>query len=415
MVKATLKRSLGLFEVTAAGVGIILGAGIYALVGKAAALSGNGVWLSFLISAIIAALTGLSYAELSSLFPKAGAEYVYTNKAFGKGWAFLIGWLVTIGGIIGAATVSLGFGGYLSALTGIPVLYGALLLIALVLLILFYGVKESAQAAIIGTIVEAGGLLIIILIGLPYLGSVDYFDIPDFSGVLSGAALVFFAYLGFEEMSRMAEEVKDPQKTMPKALVLAIIISSILYILVSLSAISIFSPEELGNSTAPLADVASKAFGSDLYVILAIAALFATANTVLMMQFATSRIIYGMAGSSLLAYINPSKRTPWLAILAATIGTVLFTMIGKIESIAYLTDFTIFSAFIAVNCALIWLRKKEPNLKRPFKVPTLLIPALGAISSFAMLFAMPLEIVVYGLGVVGMGVIVYLSIVRGKD
>lgn len=407
MPQLKLKRELSLFEVTAAGVAVIIGAGIYVLIGKGAALAGGGIWLSFLIAAVIAAFTGLSYAELSSTFPKAGAEYVYTNKAFGKTLAFLIGWLVSIGGIIGAATVALGFGGYLSALIGIPAVYCSIGIILLCMFILFLGIKESARAAMIGTIIESVGIIIIIIIGIPYLGSIDYFEFKSFSGVLSAASLVFFAYLGFEELARMAEEAKDPHKTMPKAILIALGFTSLLYILASISAISILTPEQLSTSSAPLADVAAKAFGPQAYLLLSIIALFATASTVLIMLLATSRIIYGMAGNSKLAWVHPKRRTPWVAIGLVTLAASLSVLSGKLEFVAYITDFTLFAAFIIVNCALIWLRKKEPNIKRPFKVPSLIIPALGAIFSFIMLFTMPLDVITYGLGVIVLGIIVH--------
>lgn len=416
MGKPELKRELSLFQVTFAGIGVIMGAGIYALIGKAASIAGTSIWLSFLIAAIIAILTAFSYAELSALFPKAGAEYVYTNKAFGKKLAFLIGWLVGIGGIIGAATVSLGFGGYFSAMFGIPVVYSSLIVLALSALILMYGVKESVNAAVIGTIVEMLGLAIIIILAIPYIGSVDYFELPSIPAILSGASLVFFAYLGFEEMSRMAEEAKNPQKTMPKAILLAIFFSSIIYILVAISAVSVLSPEALGSSKSPLADIASKVLGPEASLVVAISALFATANTVLMMLFASSRLVYGMAGKSLLSHVHPERRTPISAIILVTIVAISFVILfRKIEVIAYLTDFTLFVAFVIVNCGLIWLRKTQPNLHRPFKVPSLIFPALGAIFSFGMLFTMSLDIVLIGIGIILVGLLLYDLFLNKKE
>ncbi len=141
--KVELKRELGLFEVTLSGVGIIVGAGIYALIGKAAGLAGNSVWLSFAISALIAVFTRLSYAELSSMFPKAGAEYVYALNAFGKRAAFVAGWLIIFSGVIAASTVALGFAGYFDALFDFPPVLSAIILIAVLSFIIFYGIKES--------------------------------------------------------------------------------------------------------------------------------------------------------------------------------------------------------------------------------------------------------------------------------
>jgi transcription elongation GreA/GreB family factor len=198
--KIELRRELGLVAVTLSGVGIILGAGIYVLIGKAAGLAGNAVWISFAFSALIAVLTGLSYAELSSLFPRASAEYEYTKRAFHDRIAFIVGWLVILSGLIGTSTVALGFGGYLGDLCGIQPLVSAVILIAALSLVIFCGIKESAWFAIISTLIEAVGLVFIIFIGIPFLGNVDYFEMPHgFKGVLEASALIFFAYIYITE------------------------------------------------------------------------------------------------------------------------------------------------------------------------------------------------------------------------
>jgi len=217
----SLKRELGLLEVTLSGVGIILGAGIYVLIGQAAGLAGNALWLAFGLSAIIALLTGLSYAELSSMFPKAGAEYDYVANAFNKRLAFVIGWLVFLSGVLAAATVALGFAGYFAALTSVPLIISAVVLLVLLTVLLGYGVKETARVAVIATLIEAAGLVLIIALGLPHLGSVNYWEMPQgFSGLFAASALIFFAYQGFESMVKFSEETRSPETTVPKALVL---------------------------------------------------------------------------------------------------------------------------------------------------------------------------------------------------
>jgi len=175
--KVSLRRTLGLFEVTISGVGIILGAGIYALIGEAAGLAGNAVWISFALSALVAVFTGLSYAELASMFPKAAAEYEYTSQAFGRFAAFLVGWLTIFSGVVGAATVALGFAGYFRALTGAPLLPSALLLLAALSAVLFSGIKQSARVDIAFTAIEVLGLVFVILLGIPYLGSVNLLEL----------------------------------------------------------------------------------------------------------------------------------------------------------------------------------------------------------------------------------------------
>jgi APA family basic amino acid/polyamine antiporter len=372
--KLELKRELGLFEVTLSGVGIILGAGIYALIGKAAGLAGNSVWLAFAIAALIAVFTGLSYAELSSIFPRASAEYEYTCHAFGKRIAFVVGWLIIFSGVIGASTVALGFGGYFDALTGVPVLPSAVLLILVLSLVLLWGIRISAWFAIVFTLIETAGLLMVIYIGLPHLGSVDYFEMPHgFNGVFEAAALIFFAYMGFEEMVKLSEETRNPERNMPLALVFALAITIVLYMLVAVSVVSVVSWETLAASDAPFAEVAAETLGADAFVVISTIALFATANTVLLMLLAASRIAYGMAESSsmpdFLARVHPGRRTPWAAILVVMLLSIGFVFSGDIAFVAGANDFILFATFVVINGGLIALRRKEPNRPRPFRVP----------------------------------------------
>ncbi len=418
--KVELKRALGLWEVTLSGVGIILGAGIYALLGEAAGLAGNAVWISFALSAIVALLTGLSYAELSSMFPKASAEYEYTVQAFGRRLAFVIGWLIIFSGAIGAATVSLGFAGYFSTLFGAHRLTSALVLVVILSGIIFVGIKQSAWVAIIFTLIEALGLVIIIILGIPSFGSVDYLEMPlGIDGIFQASALIFFAFIGFEEIVKLSEEAKDPEKTIPKALILAITASIILYVLVSLSAVSVLGWQDLSRSDAPFADIANAAFGRSAFFILSVVALFATTNTVLLMLLAASRIIYGMAGSSslpeALGRVHPVTRTPWIAILASMFLCMGFVLLEDIAFVANVNNFTVFVTFIVINAALILLRYRKPEIPRPFKVPLAVgwlpvLPLLGMILNAFMLIQLPLEVIAIGIGLTVLGILVAFSI-----
>ena len=417
--KVELKRALGLWEVTLSGVGIILGAGIYALIGEAAGLAGNAVWMAFALSAMVALLTGLSYAELSSMFPKASAEYEYTAQAFGRRLAFVIGWLIIFSGSIGAATVALGFAGYFSALTGASRIPSALILVVILSGIIFVGIKQSTWVAIVFTLIEALGLVIIIIIGIPYLGSVDYLEMPfGFSGVFQASALIFFAFIGFEEIVKLSEEARDPERTVPKALILAITVSIILYVLVALSSVSVLGWQELSRSDAPFADIANAAFGKSAFFILSVMALFATTNTVLLMLLAASRIVYGMAGASslpeFLGKVHPTTRTPWIAILASMILCMGFVLLGDIALVANVNNFTVFVTFITINAALMLLRYRKPEISRPFKVPLAigrlpLLPFLGIILNAFMLIQLTSEVMIIGIGLTVIGILVALA------
>ena len=417
----SLKRELGLLEVTLSGVGIILGAGVYVLIGQAAGLAGNAIWLAFGLSAIIALLTSLSYAELSSMFPKAGAEYDYVTNAFNARLAFVIGWLVFLSGVLAAATVALGFAGYFSALTSTPMLISAIVLLIVLTILLGYGVKETARVAVISTLIEVSGLVIIIAIGLPYLGSVDYGEMPlGYSGLFAASALIFFAYQGFESMVKFSEETKKPETTVPKALILALAISVILYVLVALSVVSVLGWQQLAVSNAPFADVVYGTLGPDAAVIIAIVALFATANTALMSMYASSRILYGMAGSSSLtaglAWVHPARRTPWIAIIICGVLSGMLIFAGDIAFIANVTNFTLFITFIVINAAVIVLRYHSPHTSRPFRIPCSigrlpLFPVAGIFFCIFLLAVQDLAVLTLGLVLTGVGVV--LMVITG--
>ena len=414
MVK--LKRSLSLWKVTISGIGIILGAGIYALIGKAAFLAGNAMWISFLIAALVAVFSGLSFAELSSMFPKSSAEYIYTKKAFGLKFAFLIGWLAIFGGIISSSTVASGFGGYFSSIFNTSIIVPAIILLLIICYLLFKGINFSTNIAVVFTLIEAAGLIMIIFIGLPKFDmvNINYFDMPSLSGLFTSAALIFFAYMGFEDIVRLSEETKKPKTNIPRAIIYSVIFTTIIYVLVAISAVSVMSPEALGVSNAPLSDVAQTALGDNASLILAIIALFATANTSLLLLLSTSRIIYGMSKSkslpNIFSKVHKINRTPWVSIIIICLISISFFFINDILLVANLTNFTLFFIFIVINLSLIVLRYTKPNLKRPFKVPFNfgkfpIIPFFGILVCLFLLFSMPIKIILYGFLLIIIGLI----------
>ncbi|MEM5871238.1 MAG: amino acid permease [Candidatus Aenigmatarchaeota archaeon] len=399
-----LKREINLWQATFIGIGLILGAGIYVLIGKAASIAGNGVWLSFALSSLIAIFTGLSYAELSSIFPKAGAEYVYTKHAFGNKIAFVIGWLIVISGFVFSATVAFGFAGYFERLFGAPYQLTAFILILLLSFLVFYGIKESVWFGVIATLIEMCGLFIVIFLGIPYLGKIDYFEIPDVSNVFTAAALVFFAYIGFEQISRLSEETKNPKVNIHRATILSIVITTIIYILVSISAVSIVDWRILGSSNAPLAEISSKTLGTNGFLLLSVIALFATANTVLFMMVSTSRMIYGIGKSfssnNIFARVHSKTRTPWVATIVTTVFSALSLSFGKIETVANITNFLIFFVFIFINISVIKLRfsikKEEHHFRIPLNIGKIpIIPILGIISCIMLMAYVNLEVIIY--------------------
>jgi len=411
--KMPLKRELTLLELLFSGIGIIVGAGIYALIADAVALTGASVWISFVFAAFVAATTGLSYAELASMYPKAGAEYDYVKPAFGQKFAFLTAWLAIFASIVGITTVAMSFGNYLQELINIPWVFGASVLILFSMLLLLTGVKKSAELAALITIFSIIGLLIVIFAGIPKIGSTPLFSIKSAHGLLSASALVFFAYIGFEEIVRLSEETKDAEKTVPKALLLAIFFTSILYILVSIAAVNIVSPEVLASSKNPMAVVGKESMGPYGYLILSIIALFATSSTVILIMLATSRILYGMSHEHALpeALSRLSNLgVPYIAVLLTAILSIILLSFSSLEFVANTVNFSIFLIFLIVNISLIRLRFTMPAKPRPFKVPFNLgkIPVptvLGTIFIFLLLFSIDLKVIAFGAFAVLFGVI----------
>jgi len=415
-----LTRHMGLFHLTMYGVGLILGAGIYVLIGEAAGFAGNSMWISFLLGTVVAIFAGLSYAELSALYPKAAAEYTFVKNAFKNHFfGFIIGWLTAITSIIVAATVALGFGGYLTQFVDLPITIGAILLIGILSIVNFIGIKESAWANTIFALITAAGLVLIIFLGfiIEPVESVDYFEAPNgTTGIILAFVLIFFAFIGFEDMANVAEEVKKPRKTIPRAIILSVVITGAIYVLVSLSVVRILSWEELAASSAPLADVAHSVLGINGSVTLSLIALFATASTVLITLVAGARILYGMAKSNslpqILSRIHPKTKTPWIAVIVILITSVGFSFVGDIVIIANIVVFAVVITFAAINLAVIVLRYTEPVLERPFKVPINIgkfpiLPLFGFGTTVYMALQFEIEVVLVGIAIIGIGAVFY--------
>jgi len=416
-----LKRHMGLFHLTMYGVGLILGAGIYVLIGEATSFAGNSVWISFLLGIIVALFAGLSYAELTALFPKAAAEYTFVKHAFKNNFlAFIIGWLTAITSMITVATVSLGFGGYFAQFIDLPITLSAILLIGILSIVNFVGIKESAWANTIFAIITAGGLILIIFLGMTFEPTepIDYFDAPNgITGIILAFVLIFFAFIGFEDMANVAEEVKRPKKTLPRAIILSVVITGVIYILVSLSVVRVINWEELGLSAAPLATVAERALGPEGGVVLSAIALFATASTVLITLVAGSRILYGMANNKSLPLslgkIHSKTKTPWIAVIGILITSVAFAFIGDIVIVANITVFAVVITFAMINLSVIILRYTEPSLERPFKVPINIgrfpiLPLVGLGVTVYMAIQFELEVMLIGLVIMSAGALFYV-------
>ncbi|MDH5657895.1 MAG: amino acid permease [Nitrosopumilus sp.] len=416
-----LKRHMGLFQLTMYGVGLILGAGIYVLLGEAVGFAGDSVWIAFVLGSVVALFAGFSYAELSSIFPKAAAEYVFVKNAFKSNFfAFLIGWLTSITSIITAATVSLGFGGYFAEFVDVPIIISAIGLLVVLSVVNFIGIRESAWTNTIFTLIEASGLILIIVIGFTFSNPepVSYLESPSgFTGIVIAFVLIFFAFIGFEDMANIAEEVKKPKKIIPRAIILSVLISGIIYILVSLAVVRVVNWEELATSAAPMALVAERGLGSEAHILLSSIALFAITNTVLITIVAGSRMFYGMAREKvfpqILEKIHFKTKTPWIAVIVILIASIIFTLVGDIVIVANIAVFAIVITFASINLAVIVLRYTEPDIERKFKVPINIgkfpiLPLFGVVISIYMGFQFEIEIILAGISIIGIGGIFFI-------
>jgi len=370
---AELRRTLGLWQLTVSGVGIVIGAGIYVLIGEAAADAGSMLWLSFVLAAVLAALTGLSYAELAGLFPRAGAEYEFARQAFNEFTGFMAGWMMIAANLVAAAAVSIGFAQYLRHFVDIPAPAAAIGLLAVLTLVVISGVHRSIWLSVVLVAAQIGGLLLVIVSGGPHLGERSLIEGAHTSGVLAASALVFFAFIGFDEIVTLSEETRDAARVVPRALLLALGISTLLYVAVGAVAVSAVGAEALASSERPLALVMDDALGGRASSVIAALALAATTNTTLLVLTAASRLIYGMSRGGALppvfVRLAPQSQAPWVAALAGFAVAAPFALSGRIGLVAEVTNFAVYAIFITVNLAVIRLRFTRPSAVRTFRIP----------------------------------------------
>lgn len=392
-MEAKLQRHIGLIGLTLYGVGDILGAGIYGLVGKAAGIMGNGLWVAFLCSFTVAMLTGLSYASLSSRFPKAAGSSYVLLKAFNNTFlSFVVGLAAFFAGLTSMAAASRIFGGYLHGiLPMLPPAAGAIAFLSLVALVVWKGIRESIMVNSVLTITESLGLVLVVALGCTYLGSVNYLDFstPDNPGslqmplLLSTSVLVFYSFVGFEDVINMGEEVKDPHRTMPRALLLALLIASALYMLVALVAISVIPAAELSHSTQPLVDVVKKAAPWFPPQIFSVVALLAVSNTALLNFLMGSRLIYGLAKIRVLPkffdQVSPRTNTPVRAIWLVYGIALTLALAGDVSTLARATSLLLLMVFVGMNVSLIRIKTKGGAVEKAYFDIPLIVPILGTV------------------------------------
>jgi basic amino acid/polyamine antiporter, APA family len=387
--RAKLNRTLGLPLLTLYGLGNILGAGIYVLVGKVAGFAGTSTTLAFLLAMFVAGITAFSYMELSGRYPVSASVSVYLHKAFGKKhFSVAIGLAMVAGGITSAAALSQGFAGYFSTFIDSPEFTASVGLLILIGALAIKGINESAKAAAIFTFIEIAGLALVIYFGRSAFSEVSVSDLasidPAFGvgGLVAGAFLAFYAFIGFEDMANVAEEVKNPKKNMPLAILFALISSTILYVLVVVVATSIVTPEELAQSGAPLTLVFERS-GANGSLVLSLIGMVAAFNGVIVQLIMGSRILYGLSSQgwlhSSLSRVSKRFKTPTNATLLVLSLMILGTILLPLVSLAQITSLLVLSIFASVNASLIVIKKREPDHEGYISVPAI-VPYLGLVS-----------------------------------
>ncbi len=389
----TLHRSIGPAQLALYALGSMLGSGIYGLIGQAAGQAGSAVWLSFLVALVAALMTALSYAALGSRHPRAGGAAYVTQKAYGVTiLSFTVGLCLVCSGLTSVATQSKIFATNLASLMGVESLPVSLLAFGFLLIItgiVLRGIRESMWVNVLCTLIEAFGLILVIVVGFSYWGSVDYFDIPperEASGigivVIQAAVLTFFAFIGFEDAINVAEECKEPQTTIPIGLIFATLAAAVLYVSVAITAVSVVPWQELAHAPSPLTAVMERAAPAFPAIIMTFITMFAVANTALVNYITASRLVYGMSNQGLLprafGAVHQERRTPHIAVLALAVVLLPLLMAGTIADLASATVLLLLFVFIVVNGALIILKRREGEVEGVFDVPYF-VPVTGAV------------------------------------
>jgi amino acid transporter len=372
------------------GLGNILGAGIYVLIAEVANTSGMYAPFSFLVALVIVSFTALSYGELASRYPDAAGVALYVKKGLGStNLSVIIGLTIALAGLISAATIARGFTGYLAELVPLPEWLALLGLITILGLIAIWGIGESVAIAVTITFIEIGGLLLILWIGLPVLPTlaerapelIPPLEWDVWYGISLGGFLAFYAFLGFEDMVNIAEEVKAPSKAYPRAILFSLIIATLLYLSVSLVSVLLLTPQQLATTDAPFATIYEHATGNE-GTLITIIGIFAIINGALIQIIMASRMVYGISKKgwlpSPLSYVNSKTKTPVVATLLVSAITLGFALWLPLVTLAKLTSFLVLIVFTVVNIALIRIKRQHPDPEGAYLVP-FWIPVAGLV------------------------------------
>jgi APA family basic amino acid/polyamine antiporter len=428
-----LKKSVGATQLTAMGVGAIIGTGIFVVIGEGAGVAGPAVILSFVLAAVACAFSALSYAELASSIPVSGSAYTYTYATLGEIVAWIIGWDLILEYGVSVAAIAVGWGGNLNAFLdsafgvalpdaiskspedggvfNLPAVFIVLAITAL----LVRGVTESARVNLVMVVVKLSVLLFFIVVAMVNFGTGNFqpFAPSGVDGVTAAAAIIFFAYIGFDAVSTGSEEARNPSRDLPLAIIGSLVICTIFYVLTAVGAIGIASPDQLKASDAPLAAALDQGAGiSWAASILALGAVVAITSVVLVILYGQTRIFFAMCRDGLLpqrlAVVNQRYGTP--AVLTVILGvliSVLAALVPLSEIVKLVNIGTLF-AFVLVNVGVIILRRTRPEMPRPYRVPwSPVLPVLGVLFAVYLMSDLPLSTWIRFVAWLALGLAIY--------
>jgi basic amino acid/polyamine antiporter, APA family len=427
----SLRRALGALNLTMLGIGAIIGTGIFVLTGTVAAQNaGPAVVLSFIVAGIASVFAALCYAEFAALVPMAGSAYTYGYATLGEFIAWIIGWDLVLEYALGATTVAIGWSGYvvsflkdigihippeLSAARGTAVMLSdgstitalfnlpAVVIIAIVTTLLVVGIRESANVNNIIVVIKVAVVILFIALAAQAINADNWTPfIPEntgvrehygWTGIMAGAGIVFFAYIGFDAVSTAAQEAKNPQRDMPIGIIASLLICTVLYILVSGIATGVlpYTQLDVPDPIAKVADAAGLGWISGLIKLGAIAGL---SSVILVMLLGQSRVFWTMSKDGLLppvvAQVHPKFKTPWITSIVTGIGVAIVSALLTVREAGSLVAIGTLAAFVIVSIGILVLRVREPNLPRPFKAPIIWFTApMGALSALYLMISLP--------------------------
>ncbi|MBL0386611.1 amino acid permease [Tumebacillus sp. ITR2] len=410
----TLKKSLGTFDLTMLGIGAIIGTGIFVLTGKGALTAGPALVLSFILAGLACAFAALCYAEFASMIPVSGSVYTYSYATLGEFIAWIIGWDLMLEYALAICAVAVGWSGYFQSLlkgitgyelpTALTAAPGAVpgvstafnlpafLIVLLVAFLLSRGVKESTRVNNIMVVVKVIVVLLFIIVGFRFVkpGNWHPFMPFGFSGVFQAAALVFFAYIGFDAVSSAAEEAKNPARDLPRGIIFSLLICTALYIIVTLIMTGIVPYPQFEGIAHPIS-LALQVAGQDWFAgFVDLGAILGITTVLIVMTYGQTRISFAMSRDGLLpkmfSKVHPKYQTPYGSTWLVGIICALIAGLVPLDTLAELTNIGTLAAFTLVSIAVMVLRKKQPNLKRSFRVP--FVPVLPILAVLFCLFLM---------------------------